>query len=230
LVSISLSLSALPGLAAAQAASCRVPDTISVPPSTRSASDVTRIVPINSYVFALSWSPQFCRSHGGDDQCNPANGQFGFIVHGLWPQGQGNANPQWCPAAPLPLAVVRAQFCATPSARLTAHEWERHGACASGNPADYFLAGRKIFGAIRFPDMNALSRRVIDVGGFKRILSAANPLIQPSAIVVLTDRNGGWLREVQFCLARNFFPQPCPRGSGNGAPDGVALNIWRDGA
>lgn len=182
---------------------------------------------MSAYVLALSWSPQFCRTRADDEQCDRSNGRFGFIVHGLWPQGSGGARPQWCPAAPLSEAVVRAQFCTTPSVRLIAREWAKHGACSGTSPDDYFAAARRMFSAIRIPDMDALSRRPLDVGAFKRLVAAANPSIRPSALTVETERTGGWLREVRLCLTRSLVPQPCPRGQGTGAPDGTPLRIWR---
>ena len=222
-----LGLSLLPATAIAQ--SCRIPDRLEPAVATRPDKEAPRIVPVRAYSLALSWSPQYCRSRPDDGQCDRANGQFRFILHGLWPEGVGKDYPQWCAAspAPLPEAIVRAQFCTTPSPRLIAHEWAKHGTCATTNPADYFAVGRKLFASIRTPDMNALSRRRIDVGGFKRLMSAANPQIMPSAMVVSTDRNGGWLREVRVCLTKAMVAAPCPRDQSRGAPDGAPLRIWR---
>ena len=183
-------------------------------------------MPVTGYTLALSWSPQYCRSHAEDGQCDRANGQFGFILHGLWPEGQGNAYPQWCAASP-PLSdtVIRDQYCTTPSPRLIVHEWLKHGTCVSHNPADYFAASRKLFASVRLPDMAALSSRPLDVGGFKRLMSAANPRIMPSAISVTTERDGSWLREVRICLTKAMIAAPCPRDAPRGAPDGVPLSI-----
>lgn len=108
-----------------------------------------------------------------------------------------------------------------------AHQWAKHGSCAARDPGDYFAASRKLFASVRTPDMNALSRRKIDVGAFKRVLSALNPSIQPSHMVVVTDRRSDWFEELRICLARDFRSQPCPRDRPRGAPDGVPLKIWR---
>jgi len=40
------------------------------------------------YVLALSWSPSWCDREGdarNSPQCDPSE-DFGFVVHGLWPQ------------------------------------------------------------------------------------------------------------------------------------------------
>jgi ribonuclease T2 len=221
----------LSGQALAQGSSCirptRIPD---VPIVVKPYDEKARIVEVRGYTLALSWSPQFCRSHPADGQCDPEFGTFEFILHGLWPEGAGSAYPQWCSVVPQPISVdvARAQFCTQPSTKLMAHEWAKHGTCATRNPADYFAASRKLFENIRFPDMNALSRRSIDVGGFKRLMSAANPRIMPSAMVISTDRKGDWLREVRICLTKAMLPEPCPRGRSGGAPDGAPLRIWRN--
>lgn len=220
---------ALSGQALAAPNICRLPAQIAVPDVRQPANEPSRTGAVGSYTLALSWSPQFCRSHPDDAQCDRRNGDFGFILHGLWPEVAGAAYPQWCASSParIPEAVVRDQFCAQPSLKLMAHEWAKHGTCATSNPADYFAASRKLFASIRFPDMNALSRRPLDVGGFKRMMSAANVRIMPSAITVSTDRKGDWLREIRICLTKAMLPEPCPRGRSGGAPDGASLKIWR---
>lgn len=225
-----LVLSALaPAAALAQAQSCRVPDHIDIPSVERPADEPVRGGVVQGYTLALSWSPEYCHDHPDDtgEQCNVASGRFGFILHGLWPEGTGSAYPQWCPTSQqLTVAVVRAQFCVTPSTRLIAHEWAKHGSCASRDPADYFAAGRKLFANVRIPDMDALSRRSIDVGNFKRVIAANNPAIMPSALTLSTNRQG-WLTEMHICLDKAMRPQPCPRDWGHGAPDGTAVKIWR---
>ena len=91
----------VPGAAAAQAYQCRVPaGPVSVPEAPRDGP--VRRVPITGYTLALSWSPEYCRTRGaraaGERQCSGRSGRFGFVVHGLWPEGRGAAWPQWCPA------------------------------------------------------------------------------------------------------------------------------------
>jgi ribonuclease T2 len=216
---------ALSGQAFAQANVCRIPARLDLPEVRKPYDEPSRSVPVTGYTLALSWSPEFCRSRGDDVQCDPANGRFGFIIHGLWPEGEGREAPLWCSAAPIPRQVVRDQFCAMPSPRLIAHEWAKHGSCATRNPGQYFAASRKLFGAIRFPDMDTLSRQSLSVGDFKRMLVAYNPTIPASAINI--EASGGWLREVRLCLTAKLLPEPCPRSRARGARDTGKLRIWR---
>jgi ribonuclease T2 len=215
----------LSGQALAQGNICRVPDRLTLPEARKPYDAPSRAVPIRGYTLALSWSPEFCRNRGDDVQCDPDNGRFGFILHGLWPEGEGRDAPLWCNAAPIPRDVARAQFCVMPSPRLMAHEWAKHGSCATRDPRQYFAASRKLFGAIRFPDMNALSRRQIDVGAFKQLMGALNPAVPLSAMTVET--NGGWLQELRICLNMKLLPEACPRSRARGARDTGKLKIWR---
>lgn len=219
---------AIPDAALAQMTSCRLPDQI-ILPEPRPGAARSQPSAVDGYTLALSWSPEYCRDFPGDDseQCRPRTGRFGFILHGLWPETSGRTAPRWCVAQrPLTVAVVRQHFCATPSTRLIAHEWAKHGTCAARDPADYFAAARKLFTAVRIPDMDALSRRAGDVGGFKRLFLSLNPAITPSSLVVVTDRKG-WLDEIRICLNKQMRTTRCARDRPRGAASDAPLRIWR---
>ena len=49
------------------------------------------------YVLSLSWSPTWCAIEGDDrgaDQCD-ARHDYGWILHGLWPQNE-RGYPSYC--------------------------------------------------------------------------------------------------------------------------------------
>lgn len=223
-------LALAPQSALAQAVQCRIPDRVPAPrPDVPSAREPSRVLPIGSYTLALTWSPGWCRAHrdepGASFQCGGAN-RFGFTLHGLWPDGVGREWPQYCrPAAIVPAPVIRETLCATPSAQLIQHEWAKHGTCMPGSPRAYFATARRLYGAIRYPDMAALSRGPLTVGAFARAMARANPGMPAEAIRVTVTRQG-WLDELWLCLDLRLRYRRCRPDSG-GAADATPLRIWR---
>lgn len=219
----------LSSAAYAQPMACVVPD--HVPPLSLEdapASEVKR-VPVQGYLLALSWSPQYCRGRQNAErdagQCGP-KARFGFVLHGLWPEGVGQQDPAWCaPAKPLPVDLVRQHFCMTPSAALLQHEWAKHGTCMTDDPAAYLAAGARLYHGLRFPNMVALSRQThATVASFAAAFAAANRGLRPDMLRVMVDRSG-WLKEVRLCLGRTMRPRRCPLGE-PGKPDQRPLRIW----
>lgn len=224
-----------PVAAAAQASACRLPDRIDVPRSERAPrGEAPRQTPVTGYLLALSWSPQYCASRRNKGerrdamQCGGEQGRFGWVLHGLWPQGQGSDFPRWCrPARIVPQRVLSQHLCMSPSVQLLQRQWAKHGTCMSPTPGAYFKAGAILFGAMRFPDMAALARAPQTAGSIRRNFAAANRGITPAMLAVHSDR-GGWLTEVRLCLDRRMRPTGCnpgQRGMGDGR--GVKLRTTR---
>ncbi len=228
LIALLLTLLSVP--ARAQLIACHLPDSLpqSTPESPR-PGEVLNARP-TQYVLALSWSPQFCRSRGSDPkfalQCNGEAGHFGFILHGFWPDVAGKSDPAWCgPAQPLPASLIRQHLCMTPSAQLMTHEWAKHGTCASSDPEKYFKAASLLFSALKFPDMESLSRRRITIAAFASAFSSINPGVRPKMIAVNLDR-GSWLKEVRLCLDSNLKPHRCAREDWGDDPSRF-LKVWQ---
>lgn len=213
---------------AAQSYQCSLPGRVSVP---RAAPDgPVRRLPVTGYTLALSWSPEFCKSRESRPahrrQCSGREGRFGFIVHGLWPEG-ARIWPQWCPARRPPSArELRANMCLTPSAALLAHQWAKHGSCMTRSPATYYRVTRILYRGLRWPDFDRLSREdKLTAGMIREQLVAANEGWRGEAIgVQLNER--GWLEELQLCYDRRFMPAPCDRRR-FGAKDAARVKIWR---
>lgn len=210
---IALTALAVPASALAQAQSCALPAQIPIPYASRpDRGELPRKISTQRYLLALSWSPEYCSDKKRRDrdpfQCGKPN-RFGFILHGLWPEGDGRDNPAWCrPAKIVPAPVIRQNLCMTPSVWLIQHEWAKHGTCMSPRPDVYFKAASILYRAVRYPDMAALSKRMQTVGTFKRAFAAVNPGIGPDMLAVQTSK-GGWLQEVRFCLDRRMKPTRC---------------------
>jgi ribonuclease T2 len=224
---VSLAL-VLPAATHAQAYQCRVPQVTSVPEVTPDGP--RRASAITGYTLALSWSPEFCRTRVSDRsqavQCGGANGSFGLIVHGLWPESD-KGWPQWCEAkAALTPAEVRGAMCLMPSERLVARAWAKHGSCMVKRPASYLKVIRILHGGLRLPEYDRIAREEgLNAGRIRAAFADANPGWPESAVgVELSPR--GWLEEIRLCYSKRFRPTPCPP-SRQGAKDAAAAKIWR---
>ena len=223
-------LAAVPSAAHAQAYACAIPSTLPRPhPELPSASEPARVLPIGGYTLAISWAPQYCHRNARNPsarlECGSGN-RFGFTLHGLWPDGIGKTWPQYCHATTLlPHQTIAAHLCATPSVQLVQHEWAKHGTCTSDTPAQFFARSRRLYGRLRYPDMNALSRRPLTAGRFAEALARANPGLSADMMRITADRQG-WLEEVWLCLGKDYRYRRCPVTQG-GLPPSATLKIWR---
>jgi ribonuclease T2 len=219
----------LPGIANAQALVCAPPGTPPRPnPDLPTADQPQRVLPIGGYTLAITWAPQYCRNGGFTPsarfQCGSGN-RFGFTLHGLWPDGVGKDWPQYCTATDLvPPPVIKGMLCSTPSAQLIQHEWAKHGTCMGTTPAAYFARSSAMYAKLRYPDMDALSRRPLTVGQFAAAFARSNPGIPASAVRVTAK--SGWLDELWLCLDRRFAYERCKPNT-VGLPENARLKIWR---
>jgi len=171
-----------------------------------------RVVPVTSYTLALIWTPQHCfHAVGGAEsfECDRNTGTR-FVLHGLWPDGEGKTWPQWCgPADILPRKVIAEHYWATPSPQLIQHEWAKHGTCIAGATADsYFDQSNRLFYGLRFPDMRRMSAAPLTESQFAQAFAAANPGLEPDSIRLNLDKQG-WLQEVWLCLDTSFRSMHC---------------------
>ncbi|MET0280375.1 MAG: ribonuclease T [Steroidobacteraceae bacterium] len=222
------------GTAHAQALACAVPSAIGTPqPVGPSQSEPVQKVPVGGYTLSLSWSPQFCRTATGADldfQCHSA-ARFGFVLHGLWPDGRGDGPPpQFCrPAKLLPSKVLRANMCMSPSVDLLQHEWAKHGTCMSRRPQAYFKAGRRLFGALAFPDMASLVQKGdLTQRDLRDAFLAANRQLHglTSAAVRIRTSRDNWLEEIYVCLDAKMRPGACRRREPTEQELARPLRIW----
>jgi ribonuclease T2 len=222
--------------ATAQAWQCIAPARLARPQLEIPKPSEIRRTPVTGYTLALSWSREHCRGREADPdkamQCGGSIGEFGFILHGLWPEGAGPDYPQYCRTAGLlSRKVLSENICMTPDVQLLQHEWAKHGTCMAQKPETYFGSARLLFEAIEFPDMDRLSRqgdnggKAITAAGLADAFAANNDGLPVDAIRVKTSRKF-WLEEVRICLDKKFKPKRCP-GHARGAPAGGVVKIWR---
>jgi ribonuclease T2 len=225
-------------LANAQAWQCSVPDNLSRPQIEAVPPGAMQRTPVAGYTLALSWSREYCKSRRNKGmQCDASIGDFGFILHGLWPEARGPQYPQYCRRADiLPRKVAEQNICMTPDVQLLQHQWAKHGSCMARRPETYFAAARLMFGAIAFPDMDRISRagqkdakagKPLTVDGLAKAFADINEGLPANAIRIKTNQRG-WLQEVRICLGKNFRPRRCPAFV-QGARGSSEVNIWRGG-
>ena len=129
------------GTALAQADRCVIPDRLPQAGDTGRGGP-RRVLPVGGYTLALTWNPGFCRqsANRGEFQCEPVN-RFGFVLHGLWPDGRGAIWPQYCAPPPrLAEAEIRRNLCTMPSAALQRQQYAKHGSCSGPCPCRLFRA------------------------------------------------------------------------------------------
>jgi ribonuclease T2 len=198
-----------------------------------SADQPARRVPTTGYTLSMIWTPEHCfaqnkRGRGQDDMECSGVAARGFILHGLWPDGDGpNRWPQYChPVSILTDAQMQAGIGATPSTQLLQHEWAKHGSCMAGDPLSYFRIEDGVYASIRTPDMaNLAHRRGLTVGQFQAAFAAANPGMRPDMMRLNLNKNG-WLEEVWLCLGLDKRPRTCPASAG-GAQPGDPVKVAR---
>ena len=164
------------------------------------------------YVLALSWNASWCEIEGdarGSDQCDPRH-DIGFILHGLWPQGE-RGWPEYCTTPERDpsrrMTVEMADIMG--SSGLAWHQWKKHGRC-SGLPAgDYFALAREAYQMIERPALLrkidkpfTLAPRVIE-----KAFLEANPSLRANQLAVTCK--DGFVQEVRVCLSKALVPRAC---------------------
>jgi ribonuclease T2 len=170
------------------------------------------------YMLVLSYAPDFCAQPQGQKDAREcgAGRHVGFVVHGLWPQGETSRGPERCgPARPVARATVQAMLSYFPTPGLVQHEWRDHGTCSGLSAADYFAAVRTARDGLRIPD--ALNQPAQEVSSspdqIEAQLAAANPGI-PAGAFRTSCYPDGELKEIRVCYNKDLSPRPCGPSAG----------------
>jgi ribonuclease T2 len=157
------------------------------------------------YLLNLSWSPEFCATHGDSPECGR---NLGFVVHGLWPQDTNGDYPQHCSDAPGP-TNPQADTDIIPTASLVEHEWQTHGTCSGLSAGDYFAEIHKAYAAVKIPP-NIGSGSDADGVTPDDLLSrfaAANPGYPAGSFALSCGNNR--LTAIEICLTKDLRPEAC---------------------
>ncbi len=171
------------------------------------------IVETDYYTLALSWSPAFCQKQKRNNngkvpqhlkfQCDGSQ-QFGWVIHRLWPQS-GKAkhideHPRYC-QGDLPMVAentIKTYMPESPGATLLQGQWEKHGACAFNQPAEYFSKQKALYQELNLP------RSAMSSSDLFKWMRANNPQLNGVYL-------GGGKDEFYICYDKKWQPMDCPR-------------------
>ena len=186
-------------------------------PLTAAKKKKNAAAPFSYYLLALSWAPDFCAQAGKN--ANPAEcgigKKIGFVVHGLWPQGDTGRGPENCgPASPVSQNIVQLMLNYIPTASLIQHEWTTHGTCSGLSTADYFAAVRKARDSVTIPaDFIAPAQTLkLSPSAIEQEFAAANPSFPKTAF--RTSCTAGELQEARICFSKDLSPIACTSSAG----------------
>lgn len=157
------------------------------------------------YVLSLSWSPTFCLSNNdkGGEQCDES-ANFGFIVHGLWPQFE-TGYPRACPSvrsAPDEKLVTK-MLDIMPSKRLVKLQWDRHGTCTGMDANTYFNTLRRAYEKIRIPKLDKNE----NVKELEKEFVQMNKGMSQQGIAIIKSKKH--LSEVRICMTKELEFREC---------------------
>jgi ribonuclease T2 len=183
------------------------------------------------YLLSLSYAPDFCAQPAGNKdprECG-AGRRVGFVVHGLWPQGENSRGPENCgPARPVAQDIVRGVLAYMPTESLIQHEWASHGTCSGLSAADYFALVRRARDLVKIPaDLNAPAAQLhLSSAEIESRLAAANPDFPRGAFRVSCYRDAE-LQEVRIAFNKDLSPRAAGGSAGSCAAGTVLLRPVR---
>lgn len=162
------------------------------------------------YVLSLSWSPSWCALEGdarGSPQCDA---DFGWVLHGLWPQYENGwpANCRHTHRNPS-RSMTRAMADIMGTSGLAWHQWNKHGSCSGLSPRAYYDLSREAYSRITRP---SVFRRLEDpvtlpASVVEQAFLRDNPQLSRDQITI-TCRSGR-IQEARICLTRDLEPRRC---------------------
>jgi ribonuclease T2 len=164
------------------------------------------------YVLALSWSPNWCALEGdqkGSEQCDDKH-DFGWIMHGLWPQNE-RGWPSYCTGAARNPARVITNGMADimGSSGLAWYQWKKHGKCAGLTGEAYFAAARRAFDSVTKPPVlrKVTTTLAIPPKVIEQAFLQSNPYLRADQVTVTCKSN--YIQEVRICLDKDLTPRRC---------------------
>jgi ribonuclease T2 len=175
----------------------------------------------DSYVLSYLWAPSLCQAHADSVQI-PAPctmSEQSFFVQGLWPQYE-KGFPEFCQreAPRLNKRQVNDILDLIPDPALVVYDWERHGSCTGGSPAEYFLTVRRAAGVLKIPGefRRPQTTLLVPPAQVEQALIGANPGLAPEDIALVCDKTR--LREIRVCLTKDLSYRACSSDNQTSCP------------
>lgn len=180
------------------------------------------------YVLSYSWAPGHCadadkksKKPGKKNYLQCGSGRtFGYILHGLWPQGLKSGEggyPRACEGdqPKIKRETLDKYLCMTPSRWLLQHEYEFHATCMHDEtletPEAYFSKALELHSKIEMP-----TKRLPNNSQSIEWFTTNNPDIKAHSIQYWS---GG--KEWQFCIDNEFQFMKCPSNTSNNTSEPV---------
>ena len=169
------------------------------------------------YMLVLSYAPDFCAHPQGDHdprECG-AGRHVGFVVHGLWPQGETTRGPENCGSpGTIPPDTMKKTLDYVPTEKLIQHEWAAHGTCSGLNVDDYFAALRKARDSVTIPpELTPSTQQSMTPADIQAKVAAANPSF-PNTAFRTSCYPDNQLQEIRICLNKDLSPRGCGSSAG----------------
>ncbi|EBA07468.1 ribonuclease T2 family protein [Sagittula stellata] len=175
-------------------------------------ADGERAGEFDYYVMSLSWSPNWCRMEGDARDSEQCDEDFGWVLHGLWPQYH-RGWPAYCPTTQRqPSRQQTAEMAdIMGTSGLAWHQWKKHGVCSGLSASAYYALSREAYGTVNRPEVfRKLDKAVkLPASVIEEAFMKANPGLEKDMVTVTCQ--DGFIQEVRVCLSRDLSPVPCGR-------------------
>lgn len=180
--------------------------------SSMARADGERAGDFDYYVMALSWSPTWCALEGeerGSPQCDQ---DFGWVLHGLWPQYE-DGWPSYCTTRERnpSRADTSDQSDIFGSSGSAWHQWNKHGRCSGLSSSDYYALSREAYARIERPALlRQLDRPVrLPASVIEEAFLESNANLSADQITITCK--AGRIQEARICLTRDLELRNCGR-------------------
>ena len=164
------------------------------------------------YVMALSWSPNWCALEGDDrdsPQCDESE-DFGWVLHGLWPQYE-TGWPDYCPTtAPNPTRRQTSEMAdIMGTSGLAWYQWNKHGVCSGLNSTQYYALAREAYETFVIPQaFRKLTKQVsLPASLIEEAFMDQNDELDADEITVTCM--SGYIQEVRICMTKDLEFRRC---------------------